>query len=291
MRFSIKNSPLLLLALPALTTALVVPGSEVGSGAASTLDDDAAGFVSSRNTDDSSLAKARPGLPTKDAPVDGKDGKPHSGPFVETDSTISTGGELDGEALRPLKGRPNDPTMVDGKKIPESNDGVMFDKNREKAKEGTTGTEGGVSEKDKVRKAQEGMTGEKAVTQPESPKEKPPMPHSEEAKLGKTDKTYATEKDTEGSSEQYTGLDVRLAFDPTSRRLHVLTWLTKNRDPMTFPTRRAKSLLCLTPPTRTISMEKPAVRPRLLPSRQSKKRGRTMRALSSLSTPLSCRSP
>ena len=209
MRFSVKNSPLLLLALPALTAALVAPGSGVGSEAASTLDDDAVGLASSGNTDDGSLAKARPGLPTKDAPVDGKDGKPHSGPFVETDNTISTEGEANGEVLRPLKGRPDDPTVVDGKKIPESNDGVMFDKNREKAKEGTTGTEGGVSEKDKVRKAQEGMTGEKVVTQPESPKEKPPMPHSEETKLGMTDKTYGTEKETEQSSEQYTGLDVR----------------------------------------------------------------------------------
>lgn len=256
MRFPVRNSPLLLLALPALTAALVTPAVDGVTGPAASLDDEL-GLGPSAGSDDTTLAKARPGLPTKDAPVDGRDGKPHLGPFVETDGTISTGSDAAGEVLRPLKGRPQDPTVVDGKKIPESNDGVMFDKNREKAKEGTTGTEGGVSEKDKVRKAQEGMTGEKAVTQPESPKEKPPMPHSEETKLGKADKSHASAKDTEKSSEKYTGLEVssrrNLTLAPQTATIQLANYVcSQYRDPMTCLKRCAKSPPYRIPPKRTI---------------------------------------
>ncbi|KAF7545131.1 hypothetical protein G7046_g9633 [Stylonectria norvegica] len=154
----------------------------------------------------------RHGVPTKDAPVDGKDGKPHLGPFVETDnipkpapkagtksgtkSGTKPGTETEPKELPILKGRPDDPTIVDGKKIPETNDGIMFDKNREHAQEGTTGLEGGVTEKDKARKAEEGRTGEKVTTKPEAPKEQPPLPHSEEEKIRGSTK----EKDSSKSS-------------------------------------------------------------------------------------------
>lgn len=117
---------------------------------------------------------------TKDAPVDGKDGRPHEGPFVEY--TASTNGDAKKD-LPPLEGRPEDPTIVDGVKIPQTNDGVMNDPDRSQAKEGTTGTSGGVSEKDQVRKAKEGATGEKAENKPESPKEAPPLPQSEQEKM------------------------------------------------------------------------------------------------------------
>lgn len=89
--------------------------------------------------------------------------------------------------LPPLKDRPVDPTVFDGSKIPQTNDGVMDDKNRPEPKEGTTGTSGGVSEKDKARKAKEGATGEKAENKPETPKEAPPLPHSEQEKILGTD--------------------------------------------------------------------------------------------------------
>ncbi|KAJ6789477.1 hypothetical protein PWT90_00278 [Aphanocladium album] len=178
MRFP-SNSPFLLLVLPALVSALKDPATAAGAAA---IDD----TIAIATGDDATAPKGRSGLPTKDAPVDGRDGKPHLGPFVETDgkpATAGTDSKKPPAAVEDIKGRPKDPTIVDGKKIPESNDGIMFDKNREKAKEGTTGTEGGVSEKDKARKAQEGKTGEKLVTQPESPKEKLPLPHSEEEKM------------------------------------------------------------------------------------------------------------
>ncbi|POR37574.1 Transmembrane protein [Tolypocladium paradoxum] len=206
MKFRTKSSPLLLLLLPSLAAGLA-PNAPAAKG------DDTVAVASSRDSDDGSAPVAlggRHGLPTKDAPVDGKDGKPHLGPFVGTDGATV---DPDRQQLPPLKGRPQDPTYVDGKKIPESNDGVMFDKNRERPQEGTTGTEGGVSEKDKARKAKEGQTGEKALVQPESPKEKPPLPHSEEQKLRTTDdKAKDKDKskqssDKEEGNKDYTGLD------------------------------------------------------------------------------------
>lgn len=203
MKFRTRHSPLLLLLLPALANALSasIPDTNDDSDAS-------AAFIKGVDSVPPPTVKGRHGVPTKDAPVDGKDGKPHLGPFVGSE----TGKKSDHQDLPPLKGRPDDPTIVDGKKIPETNDGVMFDKNRERPQEGTTGTEGGVSEKDKTRRLQEGRTGEKVVTQPESPKEQPPLPHSEEAKLLKDKTKQSPDDDSDGTS--YTGLDVRLALDP-----------------------------------------------------------------------------
>ncbi|UKZ47595.1 hypothetical protein TrVGV298_001818 [Trichoderma virens] len=212
MQFSAKHSPILLLLLPSIASALAA-NPAAGAVAGNDKDSGPAADVA-----DVAMLKGRLGVPTKDAPVDGKDGKPHLGPFVETDGTAST--ETKGEKDLPaLKGRPKDVTVVDGKKIPESNDGVMFDKNRAKPQDGTTGTEGGVSEKDKARKAHEGKTGEKLVNQPEAPKEHPPIPHSEEKKIekgkdktkgGDADKEKAKSKSTsdkDGEDTGYTGLE------------------------------------------------------------------------------------
>ncbi|KAF4510155.1 hypothetical protein G6O67_002068 [Ophiocordyceps sinensis] len=189
--------PLLLL-LPALAASLGPPNVDEALSSSPTR-------VKSRNE-----------LPPRAAPIDGKDGKPHSGPFVETDGTAT---DSDNNELPPLEGRPHDLTVVDGKKIPESNDGVMFDKNRARPQQGTTGTEGGVSAKAKARKAQEGQTGERVPTQPQSPKEQPPLPHSEEQKIqtgdDKDKSRQSTDKErskSKPSSEDedtrdYTGLD------------------------------------------------------------------------------------
>ncbi|CAK7565244.1 MAG: GCR1-dependent translation factor 1 [Sporothrix epigloea] len=106
----------------------------------------------------------------KDVPFDGKDGRPHEGPFVE----IEKSRKADGEKTA---------MYIDGKKVPESNDGVMDDKNRVAPKHGTTGMTGGVSEKDKQRKAIEGQTGERVENTPETPKEVPALPHHEEEKM------------------------------------------------------------------------------------------------------------
>lgn len=143
---------------------------------------------------------------TKDAPVDGKDGKPHAGPFVgtEKDQKPKTGVEKPETVL--AVGKDDTAELVpppDGKTpVP---DGVMDDPNRQLPKVGTTGTEGGVSEKDKARKAQEGQTGEKAEKRPDSPKEAPPLPLSEETKI-KVEKVKGKDDDHDVDGDEVEGL-------------------------------------------------------------------------------------
>lgn len=155
MRLSTRKARLLLLLAPSLATALA-PG--VGADGASV------GSVE--------RVQPRSDAAKNVAPVDGNDGRPHNGPWVETD------GKAD-ERLPPLEGRPDDPTVVDGQKIPDSHDGVMDDPNREVPKKGTRGTEGGVSERVRAVKAQEDVTGEGVERTPETPKEAPAQPHAE----------------------------------------------------------------------------------------------------------------
>ncbi|KAI9374105.1 hypothetical protein BJX61DRAFT_346608 [Aspergillus egyptiacus] len=116
---------------------------------------------------------------TLDAPVDGKDGRPHAGPWVETNAERDrkkSGAATPGEQQGRSDSTSTEHLNYDGKPIPYSNDGVMDDPNRAAPKEGTRGTEGGVSEKLK------GTTyaGDKS---PGSPREAPPLPHSEKQKL------------------------------------------------------------------------------------------------------------
>ena len=125
------------------------------------------------------------GLGTKDAPVDGKDGRPHLGPFVETsaerDRKKAKGSGDDEKTKKPT------PSSIPGgsasSNMPETNDGVMDDPNRSGPKEGTTGTEGGISEKSKDNKKNL-LEGSKVEKKPDPPKEAPPLPHSEQEKLG-----------------------------------------------------------------------------------------------------------
>ena len=119
------------------------------------------------------LGKTGP-VGTKDAPVDGRDGMPHEGPFVETNAERSRkkSKETGDEELAPavLKSTVN-------QNMPVSNDGVMDDAGRLGPAEGTRGTEGGVSGKSSSK-----LTDKK----PDPPKESPPLPHSETEKM--TDK-------------------------------------------------------------------------------------------------------
>lgn len=109
---------------------------------------------------------------SKDAPIDGKDGKPHAGPFVET--------EAQRDRMKAKGSANEEPAVITltgpAKEQPDlrpSNDGVMDDPHRVSPKDGTRGTEGGVSEKSKEKK----MGEEK---KPDPPKEAPPLPHSEQ---------------------------------------------------------------------------------------------------------------
>ncbi|KAF4993069.1 hypothetical protein FDECE_13527 [Fusarium decemcellulare] len=202
MKIRTKHSPLFLLLLPSLAHAL---------SSHDIADLPAPAAIPEQTNDIPQAGLKRHDVPTKDAPVDGRDGKPHHGPFIETEDdhkrpTGNTAGtavkaDSDSDYLPQLKGRPDDPTVIDGQKIPETNDGVMFDTNRVHAEKGTTGTEGGVTEKYKAKKLQEDRDGEPSFKKPSSPKEVPPLPHSEEEKIrasqGDKPKDIVTEPGTE----------------------------------------------------------------------------------------------
>jgi putative Ca2+/H+ antiporter (TMEM165/GDT1 family) len=143
---------------------------------------------------------------TEDAPVDGLDGKPHAGPFVDTspEQTSSATVSVTVSTKKAL------PTLLekfagDAADIPEKNDGVMNDEGRVKPKKGTTGTEGGVSEKDKAKLAKGGNIENK----PQSPVEAPPLPHSEDKHIeGKSEKSEkATKEENDADSEYNAGLE------------------------------------------------------------------------------------
>lgn len=166
MKLRNHTSTLLILLLPSLALATATAEKQ--------LDRDSVAV-----TDGASAARR---YGTNDAPVDGNDGKPHAGPFVGLGS--NSGSTRD---LPTLKDRPEDPLVVDGKRIPESHDGVMDDKNRPEPRKGTTGTEGGVSEKEKDRKLREKQTGEKVENTPPTPKEAPPLPDSDQERIQAAD--------------------------------------------------------------------------------------------------------
>lgn len=151
---------------------------------------------------------SRPYRGTEDAPVDGLDGKPHAGPFVDTTPEESRRPQQgDAEATPVAKAKPKSlekfaqgASSEDGwtlADIPEKNDGVMNDEGRQVPKKGTTGTEGGVSERTKAK--------DNLEKKPQEPKSAPPLPHSEqeriEAQSGvKADKS-APKKDTKAAEK------------------------------------------------------------------------------------------
>jgi hypothetical protein len=139
---------------------------------------------------------------TKDAPVDGFDGKPHAGPYVD-DKTVATKKGPGGiEELRPGSRKPTTAEKEELAAKIEDDDSVMNDPHREFPK-GNTGTEGGVSAKDKERLAHEGKTGEKMEKVPESPKEAPELPTSHGEQQHMKDKPEAAKdriKDADGET-------------------------------------------------------------------------------------------
>jgi hypothetical protein len=204
MKFRRRPSPLLLLLLPSLATVLVAAAQD---GTEATLSKAPRPRDAKVDTTPSPIidltTKQKYDVGTKDAPVDGKDGKPHAGPFVgsekdfKKDSKKSKTSSEDGELVLG-KDEYADLKASDGGKIPAVNDGVMDDPNRELAKQG----------KDKARKAKEGQTGEKLEKKPDSPKEAPPLPGSEQAKL-KSEKTKSKDSDDD-SDDDFAGLEVSL---------------------------------------------------------------------------------
>ncbi|PGH12662.1 hypothetical protein AJ79_04162 [Helicocarpus griseus UAMH5409] len=187
-------SRLLLLVIPAISSTLANPLPDSnGSSDSNSLTQRGANVpdsVPSAYTTDKPSQKAR-GL--TDAPYDGKDGKPHTGPWVETsadrDRKKAKESQDKEQSLKTDKSDPpSEHVGPDGKPIPAMNDGVMDDPNRPGPKEGTRGTEGGVSEKSKESK----LASEK---KPDPPKEAPPLPHSEQQKIRHGDESESKKKD------------------------------------------------------------------------------------------------
>lgn len=138
-----------------------------------------------------SASKAAP-KGTLDAPVDGKDGKPHDGPWVETAAERDRKKEKADKKTYTVADteQVGNSVGLDGKKIPNSNEGVMDDPSRLGPKEGTRGTEGGMTEKTKDTKQYKDK-------KPETPKEARPLPHSEQEKIpGYEDSSEVTDQKT-----------------------------------------------------------------------------------------------
>lgn len=173
----LNQSSLLLLLLPALSSAATPSGSNSKPSTHPSL---LSSNIDARFVDADSVASSNAVKGSLDVPVDGKDGRPHAGPWVETsaerDRKSSKGS--DDIDLVTTKFDTKVPSAghitEDGKMVPH-NGGVMDDPNRTGPKEGTRGMEGGVSEKGKENQYAEKVPG--------SPKEALPLPHSETQKL------------------------------------------------------------------------------------------------------------
>ncbi|OJD28938.1 uncharacterized protein BKCO1_1020007 [Diplodia corticola] len=165
----------LLLLLPVLSAALVV-------------DVDGTGVQKVRESSkDVTATASKLDVGTKDAPVDGLDGKPHAGPFVVENSPIAA--KAADSTKTTTRESLSDEITVDQKKVSsellaEKDIGVMDDPDRASPKKGTTGTEGGVSQRTKEHKALEAEKGAKVGKVPVSPDEERPLSNDEQERMG-----------------------------------------------------------------------------------------------------------
>ncbi|ERF73771.1 hypothetical protein EPUS_08569 [Endocarpon pusillum Z07020] len=171
MKVRLRRPLLLLLLLSILSPGLARSPRSVKRGKGQVLVPRDSGVSKPASEQPAGPAQLNP-VGTKDAPVDGKDGKPHAGPFVET--------EAERDRKKAKDSGDEDPAIItsagpakEQADLRPTNDGVMDDPNRIGPKDGTRGTEGGVSEKSKESR----VGGEK---KPDPPKEAPPLPHSEQ---------------------------------------------------------------------------------------------------------------
>ena len=205
MKFRRRNAPLVLLLVPfasALSAAALDNKQSTVTSKLTTARDSAIGEPNPSPVSD--ISKGKYDVGTKDAPVDGKDGKPHAGPFVGSEKEAKTKSGSSESTLGLGKEDKSELAAAGASQFPQVEDGVMNDPSRELPKQGTTGTEGGVSEKDKVRKAQEGQTGGRLENVPDSPKGPLPLPLSEETKM-KSEKGKNKQGDSEDADDDNLG--------------------------------------------------------------------------------------
>jgi hypothetical protein len=196
-----------LLLLPALAASLAVD-TKAKAGSVEQLASDP-----SDGQKIDSVIPAKPDKGTKDAPVDGLDGKPHAGPFVY-DTASKDRKKLESKVEDLPSSRFSDEidkARGEGWEIPERVDSVMTDRDGERKSKGSLdGTEGGVSEKDR-KKAASGS--DKEEKRPEGPKEV--LDHHEQEKevikgSGKdsTSKSSSKENQKDKSEKGVGGLEV-----------------------------------------------------------------------------------
>ena len=211
MRLRPISSSLLLLLLSSLSTSVAKSTSPSAKSDAVAKHDGKAGDITTSSVaPDSPTPQARAVV---DAPVDGKDGKPHAGPFVETNAERERKlAASDESSSTDSKDPTSQHVLPGGEVIPSSNDGVMDDKNRQGPKEGTRGTEGGVSEKTKDK-----LSG--TENKPDPPKAAPPLPHSEQQKIPgqKTEQDEEAGDDDDAEKKNDGALEVG-TFDHLSSR-------------------------------------------------------------------------
>ncbi|KAI5356892.1 Putative Gdt1 family protein [Septoria linicola] len=210
-----RASPLLLLLAPSLVAAQNVQpaeGTEVLSNDEILALNRIKGADSTRKTVADAAAVAPPNAKTtriykgtEDAPVDGLDGKPHAGPFV--DRPAEAAGKKGDAGVAAAKAKPTSLSNFGDQDIPEKNDGVMNDNTRTPPKKGTTGTEGGISEKTKDRETEK---------RPQTPQKAPPLPHSKEQDIESSVKEkpankYSSEDDTDAITGERVGVSKKAA--------------------------------------------------------------------------------
>ncbi|TKA77883.1 hypothetical protein B0A49_01679 [Cryomyces minteri] len=205
MRTQRTPSPLLLLLLPAFVPPFALANNQLSTPSHAIASRDATApskdYTAVGSPSPVPASSPKPYAGTKDAPVDGLDGKPHAGPFVDTtpDDPPIASSQGASPAKKPVPTtieKIKEASAVEGwESIPEKNDGVMDDTNRRAPKKGTTGTEGGVSEKDRDRKAQEELGSGKVEKRPDPPKEAPPLPHSEQGQKELREKGEQVQKE------------------------------------------------------------------------------------------------
>ncbi|KIV99788.1 uncharacterized protein PV09_08594 [Verruconis gallopava] len=188
-----RRTPILLLALPAIVASLAVdPNSK-------------AGLVDRLSSEDApepqranALIPPKLDKGTKDAPVDGLDGKPHAGPFVY-DTKEKTKLESKIEDLSGSRSSSEiDKAREEGWEIPERVDSVMTDREGEKKAAGALdGTEGGVTEKTRNKLTK----GDEKEKKPEGPKEVLEHHEHEKEKVMQGGKDTALTKSSKSSSK------------------------------------------------------------------------------------------
>lgn len=195
MRLRQRPSPLLLLLIPALHLAYAIDPTDVPGHKTNDYGHEVAALAEGKAVKQQELgagaaistplprSKYDTTLQGKSTPIDGKDGRPHTGPFVETSAERDRKKAKESGDDDKLSSSEKPLSKLIPSGTPDTNDGVMDDPNRKGPKEGTRGTEGGISEKSREKEGQLSSIGSDEGKKPDPPKEVPPLPHSEQKEV------------------------------------------------------------------------------------------------------------